>query len=383
MGRRFLLPLIVASAALFAPALAYAEPKIVPLACETTEDTSGPLDLDGALDGWLSFVDAGLTDGQTTYYQITNGTNHGEGIGTFNTGSPNTFTRDVAEHSTDGLGTPLTLSGASTICLGMTSKVLTAGVAFLDVAQVTVDDAAYDASGWNGNETVPTKNAVRDVIEGLSFQPLDSDLTSWAGITRASGFDTFVATPSWSNFLTLVTGEPTFKVPGRQTRFIPAGAMVPRATNGAQQAAYDSGNVDTTIPVLDFDGAADEFAQFQIVLPKGYDGGTISFQPVWTCTGCTAGETVEFELACVFLRNDDALNTATGTRKDSDDVVIAAGDQHTGPEPGTAVTCDGTHADGAYINFQVNRDVSDDDMDEDARLLGVILYYTDDLANDN
>lgn len=41
----------------------------------------------------------------------------------------------------------------------------------------------------------------------LAYQPLDSDLTSWAGVTRASGFDTFVATPSSANLAALVTGE--------------------------------------------------------------------------------------------------------------------------------------------------------------------------------
>jgi hypothetical protein len=40
-----------------------------------------------------------------------------------------------------------------------------------------------------------------------SYQPLDADLTSWAAITRASGFDTFVATPSSANLAALVTDE--------------------------------------------------------------------------------------------------------------------------------------------------------------------------------
>ena len=40
-----------------------------------------------------------------------------------------------------------------------------------------------------------------------TYQPLDSDLTSWAGVTRASGFDTFTATPSSANLAALVTGE--------------------------------------------------------------------------------------------------------------------------------------------------------------------------------
>jgi hypothetical protein len=39
------------------------------------------------------------------------------------------------------------------------------------------------------------------------YQPLDSDLTSWAGVTRASGFDTFAATPSSANLRSLVTDE--------------------------------------------------------------------------------------------------------------------------------------------------------------------------------
>jgi hypothetical protein len=41
------------------------------------------------------------------------------------------------------------------------------------------------------------------------WQPLDSDLTSWALITRASGFDAFAATPTLANLKTLVTDETT------------------------------------------------------------------------------------------------------------------------------------------------------------------------------
>ena len=37
------------------------------------------------------------------------------------------------------------------------------------------------------------------------YQPLDADLTSWAAVVRAGGFDTFVATPSGANLGTLLT----------------------------------------------------------------------------------------------------------------------------------------------------------------------------------
>ncbi len=39
------------------------------------------------------------------------------------------------------------------------------------------------------------------------YQPLAAVLTSWAGVTRATGFDTFTATPTTANFLSLVTDE--------------------------------------------------------------------------------------------------------------------------------------------------------------------------------
>ena len=37
------------------------------------------------------------------------------------------------------------------------------------------------------------------------YQPLDGDLTSWSSVSRASGFDAFVTSPSGSNFATLLT----------------------------------------------------------------------------------------------------------------------------------------------------------------------------------
>lgn len=40
-----------------------------------------------------------------------------------------------------------------------------------------------------------------------AYQPIDADLTSWAGVTRAAGFDAFVATPSSANLRSLLTDE--------------------------------------------------------------------------------------------------------------------------------------------------------------------------------
>lgn len=49
--------------------------------------------------------------------------------------------------------------------------------------------------------------ALLDLEIGTDVQAYDADLTSWAGVTRASGFDTFAATPSSANLKSLVTDE--------------------------------------------------------------------------------------------------------------------------------------------------------------------------------
>lgn len=49
-----------------------------------------------------------------------------------------------------------------------------------------------------------TTNGVRK-LSPLYYQPLDTDLTSWAALSRAAGFDTFATTPSGANLASLLT----------------------------------------------------------------------------------------------------------------------------------------------------------------------------------
>jgi hypothetical protein len=58
----------------------------------------------------------------------------------------------------------------------------------------------YDASQGSGSWMLANPSLG-------ALQPLDADLTSWAGVTRAAGFDTFAATPSSANLKSLVTDE--------------------------------------------------------------------------------------------------------------------------------------------------------------------------------
>jgi hypothetical protein len=79
------------------------------------------------------------------------------------------------------------------------------------------DTAFLQRDGSNRNVEVPIRGSSNTgkalgfdgsgILTTLSVQTLDSDLTSWAGITRASGFDTFATTPSSANLISLVTNE--------------------------------------------------------------------------------------------------------------------------------------------------------------------------------
>lgn len=73
---------------------------------------------------------------------------------------------------------------------------------------------------------------------GTTVQAYDADLASWASVTRASGFDTWAATPSSANLASLVTGETG------------SGALVfgtsPGFTTAANPASDDGATLGTT-----------------------------------------------------------------------------------------------------------------------------------------
>ncbi len=168
---------------------------------------------------------------------------------------------------------------------------------------------------------------------------------------------------------------------GKQTLWIPAGAMIPRVTNGAGAGSIDSGSSDITIPVLDFDTTTGEFAHFQIAMPKQWNKGTVTFQPFWTAGGGSAAQTVRWTLAGVAISDDDPLNATMGTAQNSDDALIATGDLHVGPES-SAITIGGTPVDSDLVAFQLGRDVANDNLSVDARLIGIKLHITTNVNTD-
>jgi len=127
--------------------------------------------------------------------------------------------------------------------------------------------------------------------------------------------------------------------------------------------------------VLDFDKDSDEYAQWTVVMPSDYDGGTMTAVFYWTAAAGGANETVEWNFQGRAYGNDEAIDQAWGTAQAVSDTWIADGDVHISSAT-SACTLAGTPAASEFVQFRVHRDVSDDDLGCDARLLSVRVTFT-------
>lgn len=167
---------------------------------------------------------------------------------------------------------------------------------------------------------------------------------------------------------------------GVQDLFVSAAAMWQRLTNGCSALTQiEMATSLANIQGLLFDATTQEFAQFQIILPRKYNNATITAVPVWTAT--SGSGTVQWGISFGSYRNDDALTVALGTPQTSDDTLLAANDFHEGPVT-SAITPAGTLQDSNFIIGQISRNPASDTLAVDAVLLGISLRITTDAAID-
>ena len=186
-----------------------------------------------------------------------------------------------------------------------------------------------------------------------------------------------------SDILSL-TSSTKVKEAGKDTVWVPATAMTPTVSNGCASIA----TVETTsgrpdMQVLDFDDGSDEHAQFSVAFPKSWNVGTITFQVYWTTTA-TDTDGVSWGLQGVAVSDNDTIDVAYGTAVVVDDAGLSAAEDLCVTAESGAVTIAGSPADNDLVFFRIFRDVSDsnDTATEDARLIGVKVFFTTDLAND-
>ena len=203
-------------------------------------------------------------------------------------------------------------------------------------------------------------------------------------ITDAANGDITIAPNGTGVAKAVDAGDNTvaIKIAGKETIWVPASAMYPNTTSGCADLAQTELSNGPELKSLDFDKSSDEFAQFAVAFPKSWNEGTVTFQAFFTANSTDTG-TTSWALQGVALADNGDLNTAFGTAVAPTAKAMSgtANDLAVTAESG-AVTIAGSPSTDEYVFFQISRDVAADDLDGDAKLLGVKLFFTTDAAND-
>ena len=314
-----------------------------------------------------------------------------------------------------GMG-DVTLTGTQTL----TNKTLTSpkiGTSILDtngneLIKVTATGSATNeltiANAANGSAPTISATGSSDSNVNINIAPKGSGETvigtgaANATLTSSGAHDLILDTNSGTNSGTITitdgadgniniapngngvvqAGGAAVKVAGKETIWVPAVAMYPNTTNGCAALAQVELSNGPEIKTLDFDKDSDENAQFAVAFPKSWNEGTITFQAFFTADSTNTG-TVSWALAGVSCADNDTINVAFGT------AVAPTAKAHSGTandldvtaESG-AVTIAGSPSTDEEVYFQITRDVSEDDLDADAKLLGIKIFFTTDAAND-
>ena len=161
-------------------------------------------------------------------------------------------------------------------------------------------------------------------------------------------------------------------------QYIDAGAMIGCTTSGAVAGTHEYATDKPEIDYFAFDGASIERVQFKTMPPDNWNLGALSAMFHWSsATGSTSGDTVEWGIKGISLRNGDTIAAAFGSPQMVSDTLIASSGTAMQTTPSTpSLTVGGTAASGCLICFETYRNVGGtDDMTEDAWLFGVEIAY--------
>lgn len=160
---------------------------------------------------------------------------------------------------------------------------------------------------------------------------------------------------------------------GKQSIWVPAGAMHP--TNANTQLQNVSFGTNGDLPIVPLDPSNIEFLRFSIGMPKGWNKGTITYKVYWSHPATTTNFTTLWRLEVGAFSNDDPITNSFG----SQDVSQAGGTTHdlyiTGES--SPITVSGTIADEDLLRFTFFRVANDasDNLAVDAYLHGIKIYY--------
>ena len=262
-----------------------------------------------------------------------------------------------------------------------------AAVANMDLNTPDIDGGTIDGSAINSTIIGGTTAAAitGTVVVANTSVNIAGDGATVTGIKDednfASNSATKLATQQSIKAYVDASVPTNMKTVGKETIYIPAGAMYPNTTAGCADLEQVELSNGPELKCLDFAADADDFAQFTVAFPKSWNEGTVTFQAFFTVTGTNTG-TVAWGLSGVSFADNGDINTAFGTN------VVATAKAHSGTSNDMNVTAESgavtinAAAVDTQTYFQVMRDVTADTQTGAARLLGIKLFFTTDAAND-
>ena len=127
---------------------------------------------------------------------------------------------------------------------------------------------------------------------------------------------------------------------------------------------------------LDFDAAIRENAQWTIVMPDSYNGGTLRAKFSWTSAATTGN--VVWGIQGRAYGDNEAIDSVWGTAVTVIDTATSRANSVRISAVSSAITLGGTPAGGEIVQFRVFRNAASgsDNMSGDARLIAVVIEYT-------
>ena len=291
------------------------------------------------------------------------------GFGAIDNGSSNITTTGVGTFGSLDISGNIDIDGTTNL-----DAVDIDGAVQLDATlTVGVDDTGYDVKffGDTASAFMQWDASADDLILGGA-----------AGLVVPDGKLTLASTAVTSTAAELnqLDGK-VAKTAGLETIWVPATAMSPTTSNGCTALA----SVETTsgrpdMVVLAFPVAADSFAQFSIAFPKSWNAGTVTYQVFWS--GIAATTNVNWTVDAVAISNNTTIDVAYGTAVAVTDAAQGAVEELNVSAVSSALTIGGSPGDDELCYFRFGRDVSEGNMNGDAQLHGIKIFFTTDLAND-
>ena len=174
-------------------------------------------------------------------------------------------------------------------------------------------------------------------------------------------------------------------VAGKQTIWVPAVAMIGRSTNGPASGTVETTTNKNMVRTLDFDTTTQEFAQFEIAMPKSWNEGSLTFFAYWSHAATTTNFGVAWAIQAITRNDMVALDQAFPTEVVVTDTGGTTNMMYISPESAAFSAGPSTPLDGANLLFQVKRVPANasDNMAIDARLHGVKILYTTTTGTDD